>query len=213
MNKLSNNVPNQNTVNIMQVKQMQKEVLSKVSVPMYFYNIIVPQLGDYYAVYPVDFESKPVVCCPLHDEDTPSFRYYPDTESFYCFGCQRGGNVINLHKYFAERMNGTPITKESAIQFLYDFFIKGKETVELLQPVQQTLDVPVEKSTNVELMRFNAYRKTLDKSLNQDTGIKYEVKMQLWEIMDTMDLLVSVNKLGARDAQNYIQQKVRELVT
>lgn len=210
---MSNNVPNQNTVNIMQVKQMQKEVLSKVSVPMYFYNIIVPQLGDYYAVYPVDFESKPVVCCPLHDEDTPSFRYYPDTESFYCFGCQRGGNVINLHKYFAERMNGTPITKESAIQFLYDFFIKGKETVELLQPVQQTLDVPVEKSTNVELMRFNAYRKTLDKSLNQDTGIKYEVKMQLWEIMDTMDLLVSVNKLGARDAQNYIQQKVRELVT
>lgn len=197
----------------MQVKQMQKEVLSKVSVPMYFYNIIVPQLGDYYAVYPVDFDSKPVVCCPLHDEDTPSFRYYPDTESFYCFGCQRGGNVINLHKYFAERMNGTPITKESAIQFLYDFFIKGKETVELLQPVQQTLDVPVEKSTNVELMRFNAYRKTLDKSLNQDTGIKYEVKMQLWEIMDTMDLLVSVNKLGARDAQNYIQQKVRELVT
>lgn len=192
---------------------MQKEVLSKVSVPMYFYNIIVPQLGDYYAVYPVDFDSKPVVCCPLHDEDTPSFRYYPDTESFYCFGCQRGGNVINLHKYFAERMNGTPITKESAIQFLYDFFIKGKETVELLQPVQQTLDVPVEKSTNVELMRFNAYRKTLDKSLNQDTGIKYEVKMQLWEIMDTMDLLVSVNKLGARDAQNYIQQKVRELVT
>lgn len=210
---MSNNVPNQNTISIMQVKQMQKEVLSKVSVPMYFYNIIVPQLGDYYAVYPVDFDSKPVVCCPLHDEDTPSFRYYPDTESFYCFGCQRGGNVINLHKYFAERMNGTPITKESAIQFLYDFFIKGKETVELLQPVQQTLDVPVEKSTNVELMRFNAYRKTLDKSLNQDTGIKYEVKMQLWEIMDTMDLLVSVNKLGARDAQNYIQQKVRELVT
>ena len=32
--------------------------------------------------------------CPFHQEDTPSFHVYTDTNSYYCFGCQRGGNVF-----------------------------------------------------------------------------------------------------------------------
>ena len=208
---MASNNSNQ-TVNLVMTRQMKKEVLSKVSIPMYFYNIIVPQLGSYYDLYPVDFDNKPVVCCPLHDEDTPSCRYYPETESFYCFGCQKGGNVINLHKYFVERMNGTSIEYDAAVEFLYTFFIKGKENVEILQPTQQTLDKPVEKSTNVELMRFTSYTKNLNQLLMQDDSVSQTVKHELWDVIDTMDLLVSKNEIGAKDAQEYIQLKVKELV-
>src|SRR3989344_2339814 len=40
--------------------------------------------------------------CPLHQEKTPSFYVYLDTNSWYCFGaCQKGGNVISfIEKYF-----------------------------------------------------------------------------------------------------------------
>jgi len=34
--------------------------------------------------------------CPLHNERHPSFYIYPETNSCWCYGCNRGGDVISL---------------------------------------------------------------------------------------------------------------------
>ncbi len=34
--------------------------------------------------------------CPFHNEKTPSFTVYPETSSYYCFGCGAGGDVIGF---------------------------------------------------------------------------------------------------------------------
>lgn len=36
--------------------------------------------------------------CPFHSEKTPSCTVYNDTQSFYCFGCGAGGDVISFIK-------------------------------------------------------------------------------------------------------------------
>lgn len=37
-----------------------------------------------------------VCLCPFHSEKTPSCHVYTDTQSFYCFGCGAGGDVITF---------------------------------------------------------------------------------------------------------------------
>lgn len=34
--------------------------------------------------------------CPFHTEKTPSFNVNPDRNSFYCFGCQKGGSAFTF---------------------------------------------------------------------------------------------------------------------
>lgn len=35
-------------------------------------------------------------CCPFHHEKTPSFTVNTDKQFYHCFGCGKGGNVINF---------------------------------------------------------------------------------------------------------------------
>lgn len=52
--------------------------------------------------------------CPFHNEKTPSFTVYPDSQSFFCFGCGAGGEVIS----FIRRAENLDFTE--AVRFLCD---------------------------------------------------------------------------------------------
>ena len=36
------------------------------------------------------------MCCPFHGEKAPSLKIYPGTGGWHCFGCGRGGSVIDF---------------------------------------------------------------------------------------------------------------------
>src|SRR2546423_423070 len=50
--------------------------------------------------------------CPFHDERTPSFSVSPEKGTYYCFGCQRGGDAIS----FVEETEGVDFV--GAIEWL-----------------------------------------------------------------------------------------------
>ncbi len=52
--------------------------------------------------------------CPFHNEKTPSFTVYPDSQSFYCFGCGAGGEAVS----FIRRAENLDFTE--AVRFLCD---------------------------------------------------------------------------------------------
>lgn len=36
------------------------------------------------------------ICCPFHGEKAPSLKIYKNTGGWHCFGCERGGSVIDF---------------------------------------------------------------------------------------------------------------------
>lgn len=52
------------------------------------------------------------MCCPFHGDRSPSFVFYEDTNSFYCFGCSAGSKPID---FISLKEN---ISKASAIDYI-----------------------------------------------------------------------------------------------
>jgi len=44
----------------------------------------------------LDFNRAGFACCIWHNEKTPSMKYYPKEGRVWCFGCQKGGDVIDV---------------------------------------------------------------------------------------------------------------------
>ncbi len=107
--------------------------------------------------------------CPFHSEKTASCTIYSDTQSFYCFGCGAGGDVINFImkienldyyeavKFLAER-SGIPLPEDSS---------RGDDTVRKKQRLYEM---------NREAARF--FFENL-RSPNGKIGLKYLIERGL----------------------------------
>lgn len=50
------------------------------------------------------------ISCPDHKDDTPSLMIYKNTNSWYCFACNRGGTIIDFYM-FVYKVNFTEAVK------------------------------------------------------------------------------------------------------
>lgn len=44
----------------------------------------------------LNVSSNNMIRCPFHDDATPSMKLYKESSSFYCFGCQLGGDIFDF---------------------------------------------------------------------------------------------------------------------
>ena len=74
------------------------------------------EVFEYYGLQP---NRKGFICCPFHNEKTPSFKVYKGNGGYHCFGCGEHGSVIDfVMRYF-------DLSFKEAIKKLNDDFNLG----------------------------------------------------------------------------------------
>jgi hypothetical protein len=106
-------------------------------------------------------------------------------------------------------MNGIEVSLDDSIVFLYNYFIKGKET----EAIVKGQVIEKEKlNTDYDIIKLNMYRVNLEQSMTFDKHLDINVKQQLWKELDDIDCLVSLDMIKAREAEQYLKKKVREII-
>lgn len=134
-------------------------VLNKITIAQYFNNYVKSkdQLKE-------DEDSK--LCCPWHEEDTPSFTYSAKRQLWRCWGaCGCGGNVIAMHK-----KNYGLATDEEAINSLFELLHIDKTDL--------TLEKSKPRDYNVSDVEYaSAYQKALMVAKTVDDWLELDYLM------------------------------------
>lgn len=189
------------------------EAVKKIPIPLFMKREVVPMLGSYYGSGEGTFDYRPVEKCPMHNEDTPSFRYYEATNSCSCFGCRRGGDVISLCRYVYETNENIEMTYWEAVNHLYTNFIENGE--DIVKPSKTNKSIkfvegkPVIESTEVEevdpieKMRYNR------KVQEAETRIREANSSDMYDkflLLDFVNKLVKLNDISIQDANEFVSK-------
>lgn len=185
-------------------------IKSKVTIADYVKDVIIPEMPWYYSDYTVDFNLKLYIKCPIHGEDTPSFRYYPESNTFYCFGCGAGGDVINLHKAFYKSLSDRDISTEDALSFFKNKFIAKLQSKNTDGLKNRILPKGKVLSSSKDLSKLERVYRDLDSTLRVDYSLSDSIKNKIFDAIDNAISLVELEKISALDAITYIKQSYKE---
>jgi len=95
---------------------------------------IVDMISNYMELKKIGMSFKGL--CPFHKEKTPSFTVNPINKLYYCFGCGRGGNVIEFVRN-RENLNFVEAAEKLAdginLTLKYDRAVKKKDEKKILE--------------------------------------------------------------------------------
>lgn len=141
--------------------------------------------------------------CPLHTEKTPSFIVYLDTNSWVCFGCRRGGDVIRLYALYHGISDG------EAIRQLADYLGISRT----LSPAERRAAIEARKQREREKRLEELLQARLNRVADQLIEVERTAEARLLRVQDAgydpLEDPVCQNWLASRE---YVQDLLDTLL-
>lgn len=103
----------------------------------------------------IEINKKGFICCPFHNEKTPSLKIYE--HSYFCFGCGTGGDVIDFVKHYLN------LTFPEAIEYLGGATLSFSEQRKIMNRKRD-----YDKAKSEEQERKQKYDALMDKWIRLD---------------------------------------------
>lgn len=101
-----------------------------------------------YGFHPIPFGELYKIVCVFHDDHDPSLVLYPSSNSFFCFSCSTGGDVLN----FVQRYEG--ISRVDAKMKVEGFTALKEACAQLLDAPQVKEEIDYSDQLNMNLSRY-----------------------------------------------------------
>lgn len=152
-----------------------------------------------------DLLTKTLVNCPLHDDDTASMKYFSETNSFYCFGCDKGGSVVDLHYYLIKRDKPSYTIVKAIYDLSRDYKIKipdlfevGKENIlEKVARGYKKQNIKVDK-VPVKVLQNNV-ENIIKENKGGDGYIELILEVDNIYMLEDYDRLLELNERGGNN--------------
>ena len=155
--------------------------------------------------YGVQFD-KCKAKCPFHSDTDPSFVVYPETQSFYCFGCKEGGDAYS----FVMKSDNCKFTeaKKKVYQIL------GLP----LEPIQSIGTATGKPSANIDDLKISVLTALANKKPRAATEMMtkfFEENNTIYTLRQDEDYEMWIYKDGIYipQAKTYIQEFCRSILT
>lgn len=137
--------------------------------------------------------------CPLpgHDERTPSFTVFVETNSWYCFGaCQKGGDVVDLAAVAWGIDNAATAAAEVLLAFGYEIPPRPASwhrKQERQKPVRDGIE-----AARMQLARKRLYRRFFAPLVEtgEDPAVRASDEQALWEATEPLARHLVANMTG-----------------
>jgi DNA primase catalytic core len=123
------------------------------------------------------------LCCPFHEEKTPSFTIYPKTNTFHCFGCGKTGDTIEFIQLLEK------CTKHEAILRAQGFI--GLGAVEPAPQPKPEPPMPTEEKIAILTRIFETFK----------NGLHHGVTVRPKEYLKKRSLYIDLLEMGYNSGQ------------
>lgn len=142
--------------------------------------------------------------CPFHQEKTPSFSVTPDRKKFFCFGCGKGGTVLDFVRLYDGITFGEAVEKLSEIIGVNNSEICKSETVDYFKCAnRKCYDLPPVRHKILDKGILNKYKKCIyepwvNEGITEELFEKYGIRIDevshriIYPVYDNSGNLVNI---------------------
>lgn len=140
--------------------------------------------------------------CPFHEEKTPSLKIDPARQTFFCFGCQTGGDSIT----FIQKLYGLSFKDACKHLNLHELPKINSETLKKRALVQDFREW--EKSLKCQLTDFYREFKAITSDLK--TWAEVELFEEGFHLMPIIEWYLDILTNGADEEKYILRKRMKE---
>lgn len=149
------------------------------------------------------------ICCPVHDENSPSFFFDSEKGVYHCFGCGSKGSIVELHTAVEKKTDEKANTIKAILHLAKKYNVEVPNMFEyddIMKPKRRRhkkFDLNKQLSKNEDTV----YNRKLERLEEQAKALSVVDRLKVYKIVDAVQLEDMTPKEAYSKVSKFMESK------